>query len=306
MNTNNNIVALATDANFNGTTGRLCTFTLPEAEHNALLALADRFGIRVEAPLTGWGVALGRAVEDVCSGFRSGHYRWVPRSLKLNVYEIVEEVLLPHTDGEVKGERRTIGRFNLHAGNGQVTVTTDHERLRATLEEGKLASRLEYHRRMIPANLVGDWADKAVQEGFAAIALVNRGHSFHVLARDAERFDNFLDALVNACGGWNHKKVKVSSFRVVDNSPETLASLVRSARASAEDAVEAALLAVEKATTRRGVEGAVTRLKSVKGALDAYKTLLGTELDKVFAAVDKAADALLGGEVALNFAELLG
>lgn len=272
--------------------GRVATFTFPDIPFNDLLVIKDLFGLSSEPPLTSYGAALTFAVEDLCKGFRHGRVRWVPRALRQGTSEIVEEVLIA-ADGQVKGERRTIARFVM--AEGKIKIDTREPALIGLIEEGVWTERIEYHRFMVAAKDVGQWASDTVRADLRGAPLANRGHSFHVLAPYAKRFDRWLASMVEAGGGYGECLVTV--FATMDSSPENVASLVRSITGSLDEAIERATVEAAKATTPRGVENAVKRLRDAAGQLQAYEAILGSGLADAKAKVENAAVALLMAEM---------
>jgi hypothetical protein len=269
--------------------GRIATFTFPDMPFNELLALRDRFGFDAAPPLTTYPLALTAAVQDLCAGYRHGRVRWVPRALRGGTSEIVREVLIGE-GAEVAGERHTIGHFKIKGGS--IVASASDPDLRDRIESGDLRTRVEHHRYMVPAGAVGTWAADCVTE-LGGAPLPNRGHSFHVLAPLAPRFDRFLAAMVAAAGD----KSLVSVFATIDNDPNTLATLARACTARLGAAVDAATEEAAKAVTPRGVRAAVERLRALVSSLNAYKDLLGDTLTAAQAEAEAAACKLIVTEL---------
>lgn len=279
--------------------GRIGTFTWPSMNAATLSDIARNLGLGTTVPSTGLNVAVYRAVEREASIFRSSRYKRFARRIKDNVTELVQEVVIGSDDGEVKGQRETVARFVVTGGYYVIKPENDLGRTWLEEEGGgeHFDKRVEYERATVPAGLVGQWADQVVLDDIGGIELANRGHSFHVPAANANRFDAFMTAMVEA----SNKCEQVFVAKTVDNSPETLGSLVRSMRATIEKAIEASEEAAAKAATKRGVDGAIRRLQEQKVKLGKYAELFGDEGLKMNALIDKAVDGITCAEVVKEY-----
>lgn len=278
-------------------TGRLATFTFPAMSFNDLLALSDKYGLR-EPPMPSTSQVMAQAAEDIALGIK-GATRWFTRALRGRVVEIIEEHLITHAaDGYVKGQRTVIGRMAV-SSEGLIKITEMSGAFQALVEEGTVGAALYRHVLYMLPRDVGQWAAEVVQLDMGGLPQANRGHSFHVLAKSARRFDNWLDDMI-AATGLPDRDVQVVSFSVVDDDPVTLASLVRAARSRLAEAMERATQEVAKATTQRGIDGAVARLRMVVRDLDAYAGLFGAEMDALRSTAEDAALNLMGAQAAAN------
>lgn len=284
--------------------GRISTFTFPAMPYKALLDLAAKFGFASTVPETSLNAAVYRAVELEAACYKSGHYRRFARKLKDNVTELIQEVLIPAEDGQVKGERSTVARFIVTSGS--YTIKPENGLGAAWLEEeGKgqtFDARVQHELGSVPAGAVGQWADDVVLNDIGGLALNNRGHSFHVKSAYANTFDAFIKAMVELSGKGNKALVFVA--KTVDNSEETLSSLIASFRATIEQAIEDATEKAAKATTKRGVEGASNKLLAQKAKLAKYADLFGAEADALRSDIDKASDAIMATEIIKEFGGL--
>lgn len=277
-------------------TGRLATFTFPAMSFNDLLALSDKFGLR-EPPLPTASQVMAQAAEDIALGVK-GAVRWFTRALRGRVVEVIEEHLITHAgDGYVKGQRTVIAR--LAVSGGSIRITEMSARFAEMIEEGAIGAAFHHHCYFMLPRDVGQWAADVVQLDMGGLPQANRGHSFHVLAKSADWFDAWLRDMITATG-LPDRDVQVVSFCVVDDDPVTLASLVRAARARLSEAMERATQEVTKATTQRGIEGAVARLRMVVRDLDAYAGLFGAEMDALRSTAEDAALNLMGAQTAAN------
>ena len=293
--------SVAVVAESNPIFGRIATLTWPDMAYADLKTIQEFFGLTTAVPRTSFTAAVYRAVEKTAGTMnrgKTGGFRYFDRALKDNVTEIVQEALLA-TGDQVKGQRETVLRFVVT--NGQVVIHPGNQFGQAWLEAGVSAEAfykdVECFRQLVPAGLVGTWADSCIINDFGAIGLECRGHSFHVLAVAAERFDNLLAAMKVAAGG----KELVFVAKTVDNSPETLASLVSSMRASIARSIETAYGQAAKASTARGIDGAISRLVECKSKLERYRNLFGAQVVELETELKTAEDNILGAKVIKEF-----
>lgn len=275
--------------------GRIATFTWPALPFETLVNIRDALGLATGVPAQGLHVAMHRACEIVAAGYKSGHYKRFARKLRDNVVEIVQEVLIPAEDGEVKGQRETVARVVATGGVMKVTASGPDWDDTAALE-----AATKHELETVPSGQVGNWADAVVGHELGGMELANRGHSFHVLGKFADRFDRFMLAMNDASEG----KSLVFVAKTVDNSPETLASLVGSMRRSLERASEAAYDQATKATTKRGVEAAARRLGSFREQLDKYSVLFGEEVKSFHSQLESAVESLTALEILKEYGGL--
>lgn len=293
------MIHMGQNTNDNNVYGRIATFTWPTMTHSKLESIRQELGLSVSPPATMYTTAVHRAVEVEAGLYKSGTYRRFARKLKENVIELVQEVIVPDGDGQARGDRSTVARFIVTGGQLVIKPVADEGKAWLESEDGarNLYARIENERNSVPAGLVGQWAEDVVLTDLGGLELGNRGHSFHVAAVNAERFDKFMGCMLEASGD----NAQVFVAKTVDNSPETLASLVRSARKVAESAVEKATEDLGKVKTQRGIQGIVSRLELWKNRLEKYNTLLGDENKNILSLVDKTIETVLAAKVVEEF-----
>lgn len=282
--------------------GRIATFTWPSMQVSTLDRIQKEHGLSITVPRTLYTTAVHRAVEVEASLYKSGSYRRFARKLKENVVELVQEVVVPDDNGQARGDRSTVARFIVTGGSLVIKPVADEGKAWLEGEGGaeNLYRRIEIEMASVPAGLVGQWAEDVVLNDLGGLELGNRGHSFHVTSANAPRFDRFMEAMLTEAGD----NAQVFVAKTVDNSPETLASLVRSARISAEKAIEKAMEDMGKVKTMRGINGIVDRLNSYKASLEKYNNLLGQENNAILETVNKAIDTVLAAEVTREYGGL--
>lgn len=270
--------------------GRIATFTWPALPVKVLEQLADDLNLGTAVPTQGVNMAMFRACEVHATRFKSGHYRRFARKLRDNLVEVVQEVVIPTEDGQAKGERVTVAR--VVNTSGHVTVRSEHADWSTSATE-EVLERAANEAATVPSGLVGNWADTVVATELGGMELANRGHSFHVAGQFADRFDRFLAAMQGASEG----KDLVFVAKTVDNSPETLASLVSSMRKSLDKACEAAFDQATKATTKRGIEASARRLAAFRDQIDRYSGLFGDVAKSFVEQLEKTTGEVLAVDV---------
>src|SRR3972149_6919849 len=157
--------------------GRIATLTWPDMAYEALLNIKAAFSLTTTVPKTSFNAAVYRAVELTASRMKSGGFKFFDRSLKDNVTEIVQEALIT-TGDQVKGDRETILRFVVTGG--RVVVVPCNPAGTAWIEAGHVMNfnqEVEDQKALVPAGLVGVWADSCILHDFHAIGLECQGQS---------------------------------------------------------------------------------------------------------------------------------
>ena len=292
------MIALDTELN-NENFGRIATFTWPELSHEDLDVVRKEANIRTAYPRVGPETAFSSAIKEFDGTVESGK-RFFSRTINSRTVEFISEIIVPQADGDIRGERETLVKAVV--GAGDVKFEAYHERGMGFIElfGDSIRERVTYHMAHVSAGLVSEWAERVVVREFGGFSLANRGHSIHVRGAGVAGFDRFMGAM----GAVSRGAERVQVFKTVDTDPASMASLLSSIRARVVEAIESGERRAVVAKTSRGINGVVDGLISVRAQIESYRDLLGDELDAFVASLERAADAVSSAEIVKSFGGL--